>query len=130
MNRQDPKSIALEFNDCITHRDIEGLARLMTEDHTFIDRDGKIHRSKNFMIESWKKFFEMVPQYKNIFTHIESRGNLVAMLGYAYWSAEQPHDSAIWIATIVNDLVSEWHIYHDTDANRKAFNLSEKSQRE
>lgn len=78
------------------------------------------------MIESWKKFFSMFPRYKNTFTRIESKGNFVAMLGYAYWSEEQPHDNAIWTATIVNDLVSEWHIYHDTEANRKLFNLTEK----
>jgi hypothetical protein len=36
----DPVSIIQAFNDCINKRDIDGLAALMSEDHTFIDRDG------------------------------------------------------------------------------------------
>ena len=126
MNAKDPKSIALAFNECITRQDIDGLASLMTDDHTFIDSEGTIHRSKEFMIESWKRFFEMFPRYKNIFSRIDSRDNVVVMVGYAYWSEEQPHDSALWTASIVNNLVSEWRVYHDTEANRAALNISEK----
>jgi predicted SnoaL-like aldol condensation-catalyzing enzyme len=126
MNSKDPESIALAFNECITRHDVDGLARLMTDDHTFIDRDNTIHRPKDFMIESWKKFFEMFPLYKNTFTRIAAKGNLVAMLGYGYWSEEQPHDNAIWVATIVDNRVAEWRIYHDTEESRKAFNLLER----
>jgi ketosteroid isomerase-like protein len=128
VNTKDPKAIALKFNDCITHRDIDGLASLMAENHTFIDRNGKTYGPKNSMIESWKKFFAMFPHYKNTFTRIESSGNRVAILGYAYWSEEKPHDSAIWIATIADDLVSEWRIYQDTEEIRKAFDLAERSE--
>lgn len=129
MNTQDPKSIALAFNDCITRQDINGLAGLMTEDHTFIDREGKISRPKKVMIEGWKKFFEMFPRYKNTFTRVESKDDLVTMLGYAYWSEEQPRDNAIWTATVVEDLVAEWRIYYDTDENRRIFQLSDGSQK-
>ena len=37
MKTIDPKTIVLQFNDCINNRDIDGLAHLMMEDHVFID---------------------------------------------------------------------------------------------
>jgi len=123
MNTKGPKSIANAFNDCITRHDLDGLAALMTDNHTFIDRKGNISRTKKSMIESWKKFFDLFPRYKNIFTRVESRDGLVIMLGYAYWSEEQPHDSVIWTATIADNLVSEWRIFEDTDANRVFLHL-------
>jgi predicted SnoaL-like aldol condensation-catalyzing enzyme len=123
MNTKDPKLVALEFNECISHQDLDGLSRLMTDDHTFIDRDGKVVQPKEAMIKSWKQFFEVFPGYKNTFTRVESRENLVVILGHAFWSQEQPYDPAIWTASIRDDLVSEWRIYADTEATRKAFNL-------
>lgn len=37
---EDPASIAARFNDRINERDVEGLARLMTDDHIFVDSEG------------------------------------------------------------------------------------------
>jgi hypothetical protein len=123
MNTKDPKLVALQFNECINHQDLDGLSRLMTGDHAFIDRDGTVVQPRKVMIDSWKQFFELFPEYKNTFTRVESTENRVVMLGHAFWSREQPHDPAIWTALIRDDLISEWRIYADTEANRKAFNL-------
>ena len=122
-NTQGPKLIATLFNQCINNQDIGGLADLMSEDHTFIDREGKVHQSKQVMIQGWKQFFQMFPKYKNTFTRLESVDNRVAILGHAYWSDEQPYDPVIWTATVVNDLVAVWRVYSDTEENRKTFNL-------
>ena len=121
MNTEDPKLVALQFNDCINSQDLGGLALLMTEDHAFIDREGNVHQPKQVMVDGWKEFFKTFPKYRNTFNRVESRGNLVVMLGYAYWLEEQPHDPVIWTATIVNDLVREWRVYADTPENRKRF---------
>ena len=123
MNMRDPKLIALQFNECIKNQEIEALARLMAEDHTFIDREGKAHQSRESMVKGWKDFFGMFPKYKNSFTRIESRDDLVVILGFAYWSETRAYDLVIWTATVVNDLVREWRVYADTEANGRAFNL-------
>ena len=123
MNMSHTKLIALQFNECINNQDIEGLARLMTEDHTFVDREGKAHQPKESMVRGWKEFFQTFPTYKNTFTRVESRDNLVVILGFAYWSETQPYDPVIWTATVVNDLVREWRVYVDTEANRRVFKL-------
>ncbi len=123
MSKRDPKLIALLFNECINNQDLEGLARLMHDEHAFVDRDGSVHQPKHVMVEGWRGFFKMFSEYKNTFTRIESRENLVVILGYAYWSADEPCDRVIWRATIVDDLVREWRIDPDTPDNRKLFHL-------
>lgn len=123
MNSKDPKLVALLFNECINNQDLYGLTLLMSDDHAFIDREGNISQPKQKMVQGWKKFFEMFPKYRNTFNLLRSRENHVAILGYAYWSEKQPYDPVIWTATIVNDLVREWRLHDDTEANRRQFDL-------
>ena len=53
---QDPKQAVLLFNECINTRNLDGLARLMTEDHVFVDRDGNVHQPKSYMVQAWDSF--------------------------------------------------------------------------
>ena len=90
MKNLDPKLIVRQFNDCINNKDLVGLTKLMTDDHTFIDRDGTETKTKKVMTQNWRKFFDMVPDYKNTFTKIESTNDMVIIIGYAFWSKDQP----------------------------------------
>lgn len=126
MKLNDPISIVEAFNDCITNQDIDGMASLMHEDHTFIDRDGSSHGPKSHMVDGWKQFFEMFPLYKNNFTEIRAVENRVFVLGYAYWSEEEPYDPVIWTGKIETNLITEWRVYEDSEENRKKFSLSSK----
>lgn len=123
MSLNVPITIVKAFNDCIHNQDIDGLAALMSEDHTFIDRDGSSHGPKSHMTEGWKQFFEMFPLYKNTFTELKADENRVFVLGYAYWSEKEPYDPVIWTAKIENNLITEWRVYEDSDENRKRFNF-------
>ncbi|MFX1379912.1 MAG: hypothetical protein ACFFA4_12555 [Promethearchaeota archaeon] len=121
MNLKDPKLTVLQFNEYINNQDIEGLTSLMTEDHIFIDRAGDRFGD---MVNGWKEFFTNFPSYRNYFTRVESRDNLVVIIGYAKWSTESlEEDHAIWTAKVDNDKVELWQIYEDTEANRKKFGL-------
>lgn len=124
MNASDSRTVALAFNDCITRHDIEGLSALMTEDHLFVDREGRGDRSRTSMARGWEEFFLAFPKYKNTFLRVETQSDLVTMLGYAYWDEENRHDTAIWVAKIVGGLVAEWRIYRDTQENRKKFGVA------
>jgi ketosteroid isomerase-like protein len=84
MNSKDPKLVALQFNQCINTQDLNGLALLMTDDHAFIDREGKISQPKRTMLQGWKQFFTMYPKYRNTFNRVQSKDNRVAILGSAY----------------------------------------------
>lgn len=123
MNRKDPKLTALKFNQFINDQDIIGLSSLMSEDHTFVDRANTRVKGKDKMTKGWIDFFKAFPDYKNTFTRIESNGDIVIILGSAYWSEKEPYDPVIWTAKIENDLVAEWRIYEDTAENRMKFNI-------
>lgn len=123
MNSKDPKLTVLQFNEYINNQDIKGLSNLMTEDHTLIVREGDVVKGKESMTKGWIDFFNQFSDYKNIFTKVESRDNLVIIIGYAKWSKESSDDHVIWTAKIEDDLVAEWRIYGDTEENRKKFNI-------
>ncbi|MFX0195570.1 MAG: nuclear transport factor 2 family protein [Candidatus Hodarchaeota archaeon] len=123
MNVKDPKLTALQFNECINNQNIKELSNLMTEDHTLIVRDGEIVKGKESNIKGWISFFEQFPKYKNNFHRVHSHENLVILIGFAYWSEEEPYDPAIWTAKIENDLVAEWRIYHESEETRKKLNI-------
>lgn len=124
MNTRDPKLIALQFNEYINRQDIRNLSCLMTEDHIFIDRKGAVDKGKESMTRGWIEFFKNFPDYRNTFTRVESRNDLVILIGFAYWSEKEKHDPAIWTAKIRDDLVSEWRIYEDTEENRKMLSVT------
>jgi hypothetical protein len=121
MNLIDPKLTALRFNQCINDQDIDGISRLMSENHIFIDRLGVEYGD---MVNGWIEFFNNFPTYKNIFNRVESQNNLVILIGYAIWSNKSlEKDHAIWKATIENDLVSKWQIYEDTEEKRRELKI-------
>jgi ketosteroid isomerase-like protein len=124
MSQKDLISIVRAFNDSINNQDLEGLAALMHEDHTFIDRDGTSHGAKSHMVKGWKQFFGMFPDYRNTFDQIKAAEDRVFVLGSAYWSEEEPFDPVIWSALIKDGLVMEWRIHEDTPENRQAFHFS------
>jgi len=123
MNTKDPKLTALQFNEHINNQDIKALSGLMTDSHTFIDREDEVTRGKEPMTKGWIEFFRSFPDYRNIFTRVESQDNLVILIGYATWSNGTQPDHGLWTARIENDLVAEWRIYADTEENRKRLNI-------
>lgn len=120
----DPKQIALRFNECINNRDINGLANLMTDDHTFIDTAESVVSGKASCVDAWRGFFDQYPDYKNIFTTVTSKGDTVTMIGYSICSDERLEGEAIWTATISDGKMVEWRVYEDTPQNRQRLEIS------
>ena len=77
------------------------------------------------LLDAWRRFFALFPDYINTFTRVESRGNLVVLHGYATWEAGAAPDHAIWTARIEGGLVAEWRIYADNEENRHRLGLGE-----
>lgn len=103
--------VALKFNEKINCRDLEGLAELMTDDHTFIDSFGEMTRGKDAMKEGWRQFFEKYPDYRNIFTCVTMQNNVVVMVGCSTCSYKRLDGPNIWTAKIRDGRVSEWRVY-------------------
>ena len=123
MNLRDPKLTALQFNEYINNQDIKGLSSIMAEDFWVkVKKEPVWNRD---MINGWNRFFNDNPTYKNIFTRVESRENLVILIGYALWSKDsKEEDHCIWTATIENDLLVKWQIYEDIEDNRKKLKIT------
>ena len=123
MKNKDPKLIVLLFNDCINNQDIIGLSNLMSDNHVFIDSSDDVHEGKDSIVKGWTDFFRSYPDYRNHFPKIESRENLVLMIGYSTCSHKPLDGPALWTAKIENDLVTEWRVYLDTKENRAKLKL-------
>lgn len=104
-------SIALKFNEKINQQDLEGLAELMTDDHTFIDNSGEITRGKDVMKEGWREFFEKYPDYQNIFTNVTTQNNVAVMVGYSTCSHKPLKGPSIWTAKVRKGRISEWRVH-------------------
>jgi ketosteroid isomerase-like protein len=118
MDSFDVMMAALKFNEKINEQDLEGLAELMTDDHTFVDSSGDITKGKDVMKEVWRKFFEQCPDYRNIFTSVTVKNNVVVMVGYSTCSYKLLNGSSMWTAKVSDGRISEWRVYW-LDQDRK-----------
>lgn len=114
-----PEDIALEFVGCINNQNLDGLVKLMTEDHRFIDYGGGVSRGREEMRKGWVGYFSAYPEYKIHVSKVTRSGNAVAIIGTTSGSHIPPEieakETIIWIAEIENGLVAEWRIYADID---------------
>lgn len=115
----DPTAVVVRFNDCINGRDIGGLARLMSEDHTFIDSQGGVVLGKQGCLDAWRGFFDSFPDYRNVFDSLTARDDLVTVVGHSVCSEPSLAGPALWTARIRDGKVAEWHVYEDTPQVRE-----------
>ncbi|MFB3895051.1 MAG: nuclear transport factor 2 family protein [bacterium] len=101
---------AMKFNEQINLGNIDGLAELMTDDHTFIDSEGTVTKGKAVMREGWKEFFRQYPDYKNIFTCVTVQNEIAVMVGYSTCSFKPLNGANIWTAKVIGNQVAEWRV--------------------
>jgi ketosteroid isomerase-like protein len=125
----DPKGVTVAFNERNNSRDLEGLALLMTDDHTFIDAAGHAIRGKSACRDAWRGFFNAFPDYQNLFESIVVDDSRVVVVGRSRCSDARLDGPALWVATVSGDRVVEWRVYQDTPANRRALGIAASSAR-
>jgi len=113
------KETILAFIDRINAHDVEGLAELMSDDHTFIDAHGNQVRGKEKMIAGWRGYFEWFPDYRIEVTDIFEKDNGLALFGFAGGSfrgkeSESWRLPAAWKASVKDDRVTLWQVFADT----------------
>ena len=119
MSRDKRQCVAPRFNECINNRDVGGLAKLMTDDHAFIDTGNYALRGKEKVLEAWTVFFDSFPDYQNIFESVASEVDTVTMIGRSACSDHRLAGPAIWTAKISDNKVAEWRVYNDTLDTRR-----------
>ena len=116
---------AVAFNEAINQRDLDALDGLMTDDHTFIDSDGKVLAGRQRVLEAWRGFFETFPDYRNEWSRVIPMGGTVIAVGRSVCSTEPALDGpAIWTARTADGKVSEWRVYEDTPSNRSRLGVA------
>jgi len=116
-------SVVERFNEMINTGDLPGLTLLMTEDHTFTDSSGTVHRGRELMVSGWKDFFGLFPDYRNHFSSFRCEGDMVFVSGHSFCSFRQLDGPALWAARITGGKVSLWQVYRDTATNRKKLGM-------
>jgi ketosteroid isomerase-like protein len=124
MANDHQQTIALQFNECINTRDLDGLAGMLGDEHTFIDSANTRVHGKERVVAAWRGFFARFPDYRNIFEWVESRDQLVAIMGRSVCSEPQLDGPALWTAKVQGDQVVEWRVYKDTPENRTALGFT------
>ena len=123
-----PAEVALQFMDRINAADVDGLCRLMTEDHVFIDGLGNRTAGREKLRGAWKMYFAWFPDYRLSHEDVFQEQSTVAIFGTAggtyavngqlpkenYW--EIP---ASWKAIVRDGRIAEWRVYCDNQPARK-----------
>jgi ketosteroid isomerase-like protein len=96
----------------------------MTEDHTFIDSGGSMWSGRRECLAAWSGFFVAYPDYRNVFTAVEIRGDMAVITGRSVCDEPALNGPAIWTAKVVEGQIAEWRVYDDTTENRVELELS------
>ena len=120
----DTKEITVfkSFVKAINQADLTELESLMTEDHTFIDAGGKKETGRQKMIEGWRSYFKMFPDYKIEIEDIIQENEIVGAFGTASGTYNGKRGlvpeniikmPAAWRAVIKEEKVKNWQVYAD-----------------
>ena len=122
---------ATAFVQAINSADINRLAELMTEDHTFVDSDGQGYSGRDRMRSGWLDYFSMVPDYRIETVDVFSEGTMVVFLGNAEGTFVQKGElkpqnhwkvPAAWRAVVDGPKVALWQVYVNPEPMNKIFN--------
>jgi ketosteroid isomerase-like protein len=103
-------AVALRFNDHINAHDLDGLAALMTDDHTFVDSAGDRVEGKPACVEAWRGFFAAFPDYRNVFATAHTDGDSVAITGHSECPVPELAGPARWTALVRDGRVAQWRV--------------------
>ena len=108
------------FIDRLNAHDVDGLAELMSDDHTtFVDAHGNRIEGREMMILGWRAYFEMFPDYTIGVNEIFEQGDTFAMFGFAAGSFNGKAEAswrlpAAWKAIVKDGHVALWQVFADT----------------
>jgi SnoaL-like domain len=114
------KEVVLAFIERINAHDVDGLAELMSDGHTFIDAHGNQVSGKEKMIAGWRGYFEWFPDYYIEVTEVFEDEDKLALFGFAGGTfknkeCESWRLPAAWKAEVKESRVTLWQVFADTN---------------
>ncbi len=115
-----PEEVVNAFVEAVNSGSAENLAAWMTPDHVFVDSDGTGTNGREAMLDGWRAYFTLVPDYRIVVAERFSRGDTVVLLGTATGTIQ--HDGvlkpenrwsvpAAWRAVVKGEKVAVWQLY-------------------
>ena len=127
--RLPPVAAVVSFIDCINRGDVDGLGKLMTEDHQLIVFDEAPVEGRDANVAGWRGYAQSWPRYVIYPTRITTQGTVVAVLGYTTGSHLELADedesklTLIWVADVRDGRLASWRLIEDTAEHRREFAL-------
>ncbi|MBN1765450.1 MAG: AAC(3) family N-acetyltransferase [Sedimentisphaerales bacterium] len=119
------------FVDAINAIDVDRMAELMTENHTFIDADGSENTGRQDMKNGWRGYFDMIPDFKITIHDSFERDNMVILIGsctgtFIEQGELKPENHwqvpAAWRVIVENNQVAIWQLFASQEAMVKIYN--------
>jgi ketosteroid isomerase-like protein len=116
------KRVVLSFIDRINQHDADGLAHLMSRNHLFVDSLGNSVKGRTKMVEGWREYFTLFPDYQISVAEWFRKGSAFALFGTAGETyrakgrakkANKWKVPAAWRVRVENGRVSEWRVFAD-----------------
>jgi ketosteroid isomerase-like protein len=129
--RLPPVAAVIGFIDCINRGDVDGLGKLMTDDHELVvfGEDAVHGRARN--TKAWAGYASTYPEYVIYPRGIaEPHEGCVAVLGHTTGSHlgladdEERKLSVIWLAEVQDGQLSSWLLLEDTPERRAELGLT------
>jgi hypothetical protein len=126
MGKKHPRDVGTVMNETIqafiesiNAHDVESLAKLMSDDHVFIDAYGNEMQGKETMTAGWRGYFEWFPDYYIELSEIFQNGESFALFGFAGGSFNGNDDAewripAAWKAIVKDGCIALWQVFADT----------------
>ena len=120
--------VVTRFIEQVNAQSTDGICRMMTEDHRFIDGLGSVAQGREQMRQGWAGYFSMVPDYWISSEEMIERDGVVAVFGTAggtycangeLLGENRWQVPAAWRAEVREDLVAEWRVYADNEPIRR-----------
>ena len=112
--------VAMAFVDAINSKNLERIASLMTNDHTFIDGDGSEYRGKEQMAAGWKEHLELIPDLTLYIDRHFEENETVVLLGWSSGTIVQDGElksenswrvPCAWRVVVESGKVAIWQLY-------------------
>ncbi len=136
LNSAGAEGIVKEYVKKINAHDVDGMLRMMTDDHEFVDSLGiNIHGRSNMKM-AWDVLLSFFPDYEIHINEIIGKSGKIALFGYAKGTLAADgkimHENkfeipASWTAVVKDGLIQKWRVYADNAPVRKLIAKYEKN---
>jgi ketosteroid isomerase-like protein len=116
----DPTDRAFRFVEAINEADIRTMGEMMSGDHVFVDSDGTELHGREVVLDAWRRYFSMMPEYTIEVEETFRREGTVVIVGraagtYAVEGPPRPEDRwsvpAAWRAVVAGDRIAVWQVF-------------------